>query len=320
MSELQATIHQGDCVTGMAEHLSPASVDLCVTSIPFSDLFSYSGKVDDMGNCKDGIDSRVSEFGLGMRFFIEQLLRVMKPGCNTAIHIQQLIAFKNKHGYMGKRDFRGAVIDLFMTGGFDFIGEFVIQKNPQMVAKRQNLHSLMFATGYRNARKLAPTCNDYVLIFQKPGDGEPVPALYHSEKNPGGWMTTDEWIRDAHGVWTDISEVDVLENWQHGRDVNDEKHVCPLQLEVVRRLVRYYSNAGDLVLDPYMGIGTVAWVAVEQGRSAVGFELKESYHRIAVKNTNRAMRNRLHNTGVMDMFTYAEQQATGGVLHDGTAA
>lgn len=163
----------------------------------------------------------------------------------------------------------------------------MIPKNPQVIAQRQKLHSLLFVTGRRDARQLAPAVNDYVMVFQKPGEAPPVPAL-KGDDNPGGWITTEEWISWAHGVWTDIRETDVLEGWQAGRDDDDEKHVCPLQLEVIRRCIRLYSNPGELVLDPFMGIGSTAWVALEQGRDCVGFELKESYHRLAVRNVERA--------------------------------
>lgn len=279
-----------DCISGMAEHLQPESVDLCVTSIPFGALFMYSGKPEDVGNNPDaGLHFVGSQFGLHMRFFIDQLYRVMKPGTNTCVHIQQLLTYKIQHSFMGRRDFRGAIVDLFMAGGFDWIGEIVIAKNPQAIAQRQQLHSLLFITGKRQARKLAPAVNDYIMIFQKPGDSAPVPAIYDETENPGGWVTTEEWIRDAHGVWTDIRETDVLEGWKSAREEDDEKHVCPLQLTVIRRLVRLYSNPGEMVLDPYMGIGSTAVVALEEGRQAVGFELKESYHRQALRHCAEAV-------------------------------
>lgn len=306
-----------DCIRNMVTRLGPESVDLCVTSVPFSDLFSYSGKVEDVGNCKDGTDSRISEFGLSFRFFVSQLLEVMKPGCNVCCHIMQLIAFKNKHGYMGKRDFRGAVIDMFVTGGFEYQGEMTIQKNPQRVAQAQNLHSLMFATGYRNARLLAPTCNDMVLILHKPGEAKPVPAIYDKVKNPGGWVTTDEWIRDAHGIWTDILEIDTLEGWKSGREEDDERHICALQLEVIRRCVKLYSNPGELVFDPFGGIGSVPYVAIEQGRSAATFELKESYFAICQRNIAKALAAGRQD-GRPNLFTWAEA-ANGDGNGDGDA-
>lgn len=190
---------------------------------------------------------------------------------------------------MAEQDFRGAVVDLFSAGGFQWTGEIGIPKNPQAMAQRQKLHSLLFVTGMRDSRALAPAVNDYVLIFRKPGDGRPVPCLYDPQKNPDGWLTKDEWIRDAKGIWWDIQETDTLEGWRTAGDEDDEKHVCPLQLEVIRRLVRLYSNPGDVVLDPFMGIGSTAYVALEQGRRARGFELKGSYHAIAVKNARKAL-------------------------------
>lgn len=276
-----------DCIAGLAEHVADGSVHLCVTSIPFMGLFQYSGKTEDVGNCQDSVDCDQGQFGLHLRFFVAQLFRAMAPGCNACIHIQQLLRYLNQHGYIGRRDFRGAVINLFCAGGFEWKGEVVIPKNPQVIARRLTLHSLMFATGKRNSRNLAPAVNDYVMIFQKPGDSVPVPALYDSVENPKGWVKTDDWIRDAHGVWTDIRETDVLEGWAKGRDEKDEKHVCPLQLEVIRRCVRLYTNPGELVLDPFMGIGSSAVVAVEQHRNVIGFELKESYHRQACANVEK---------------------------------
>lgn len=277
-----------DCVTGMASRLDECSVDLTVTSIPFGNLFTYSGKNEDIGNNSDGVDMRAGQFGLHMRFFVEQLFRVMRPGCNVCVHIQQLVTYSVQHGYMGRRDFRGAVVDLFGAGGFEWKGEIVIPKNPQVIAQRQKLHSLLFITGRRNARDLAPAVNDYVMVFQKPGTAVPVPALRDARENPQGWVTTEEWIRDAHGVWTDIRETDVLEGWMGAREEGDEKHVCPLQLEVIRRLVKLYSNPGETVLDPFSGIGSTGFVALEQGRTYVGFELKESYHRQSIRNLERA--------------------------------
>ncbi len=287
MSSDRYQLWNTDCVTGMAECLEPESVDLVVSSIPFGALFAYSAKTADIGNNTDGVDMRASMFGLHCRFMVEQLTRVMRPGTIAAIHIQQLLTTKVQHGAMGRRDFRGAVVDLFSAGGLTWTGEVCIRKNPQAIAQRQKLHSLLFITAMRNGRDLAPCVNDYIMIFRKPGEGAPVPCLYDAERNPHGWLTREEWIRDAAGLWTDIRETDVLEGWKLSRDSDDEKHVCPLQLEVIRRLVRLYSNPEDVVLDPFAGIGSTPWVALEQGRCAVGFELKESYYHQALNNLKR---------------------------------
>jgi hypothetical protein len=210
------------------------------------------------------------------------------------------------------------------------------------VARRLNLHSLMFATAYRDARALAPAMNDYVLFFRKPGEGQPVKGIIESDRsvklvepspiirylhngavkkvspdyqsipyrittwnettgevreatttggkgiNPAGWFTKEDWIKWASGCWDDILEIDTLEGYRCARESQEEKHVCPLQLSVIRRCMKLYSAPGDLILDPFMGIGSTAYVAVEQGRNCVGFELKESYHRMAEANVAKA--------------------------------
>ena len=348
-------LYSGDCIPGAATYLRDESCDFFVSSIPFGSLFSYSHKLSDIGNNKDGVDMDEGQFGLHMRFFIEQLHRVMKPGCIVAIHVQQLLCYKIQHGFMGMRDFCGAVVRLFKRHGFQPHGEFVIGKNPRQVARKNQLHSLMFVTASRDSRDLAPAMNDYVLLFKKPGTGgnpvrgiietnksvflvEPSPIIeYHdgltsspgSKKvnkrvranfreipyqvhqydeetgavsietvtggehiNQDGWFTKNDWVASAHGTWTDILEIDVLENWKQAKDHQEEKHVCPLQLNVVRRLVKLYSSPGDTVDDWFSGIGTTAVVCVEQHRNFRGFELKESYHRMGVANVAAARRER----------------------------
>jgi hypothetical protein len=347
-----ATVWNEDCVRGMAERLKPDSIHLTVTSIPFEELFTYSGKLEDVGNNGSTVDIRAGRFALNMRFVVEQLFRVTAPGCNVCIHIQQLLAYKNQHGFMGRRDFRGGMADVFGAGGFHWIGEFAIRKNPQAMAQRLKLHSLQFKTGkVGNGCNLAPAINDYVLIFQKPGesshpvrclrdvspimlteeeyaeenpneyskDGVPVGYQEYCDwfqdnkskfggTNPRGWLTTNEWIRDAHGTWTDIQEIDILDGYKSARESDEEKHVCPLQLSVIYRLIRLYTNPISIqpnvkILDPFMGIGSTAWVAIGGNcmdgrlpigheRNVVGFELKESYHDQAERNIAKAMRQR----------------------------
>ena len=243
-------------------------------------------------------------FALNMRFFAEQLLRVMRPGCNVCIHIQQLLAFKVQHGFMGRRDFRGAMIEVFSAGGFKFTGEVAIPKDPQQMAQRLNLHCLQFKTGWhRTSTNWAMAPNDYVLIFQKSGETlNPVRCLKHKE-NPGGWLTNEDWIKWASGVWTDIYQMDVLDGWKSARETDEEKHVCPLQLELIRRFIMIYTNSIEIqddvtVLDPFMGIGSTAWLClrgpthqgeqVNQPRNVIGFELKESYYDQALRNVEKA--------------------------------
>lgn len=330
--EATCTIHGRDCISGLAELVPDNSVHLTVSSIPFEELFTYSGKLEDVGNNGSTIDVREGRFALNMRFLVSELFRVTHPGCNVCIHCQQLLAYKNQHGFMGRRDFRGALVDIFGAGGFQWTGEFAIQKDPQAIANRMSLHSLQFKTGYaRDGRKLMPVFNDYVLIFQKPGDPDtPLRPLKH-RKNPGGWMSTDEWVRDAHGIWTDILEIDVLQGagqrgkvLEKAKEAKEEKHVCPLQLEVIRRCILWYSNPVSLqpdvtVLDPFMGIGSTAYVclggrspvtklAVHEQRNVLGFELKESYHRAALSFAEKAKKQASERTEkhAVDLYTALE--------------
>jgi len=240
---------------------------------------------------------------------------------------------------MGMRDFRGAIVTLFKNHGWEPHGEVAIPKDPRAVARRLNLHSLMFATAYKNARMLAPAMNDYVLFFRKPGEGMPCKALIEANReiklvepspiidyiqkqkkvkpdyqsipydietwnekigtqvktvtggkyiNPYGWITKNDWIDYANGVWPDIQSIDTLDGYKCARESDEERHVCPLQLEVIRRCIKLYSIPGEIVCDPFMGIGSTAYVAIEQGRNSIGFELKESYYEMALKNIEKA--------------------------------
>jgi DNA modification methylase len=374
---MRADIYNEDCITGMAEHLDPGSVHLTITSIPFEELFSYSSKLECLSNNGSTIDIREGRFAHNMRFVIEQLFRAHAPGTNCCIHIQQLLAYQNQHGFIGRRDFRGAMIEVFSAGGFQFKAEevhpaaadditpdeltalmeacgddyrtltqalrvrlrlgsplpteFVIPKDPQAMAQRLNLLSLQFKTGHTSTSTqwgMAP--NDYLLVFQKPGAVEhPVRPLVYKPgekpqrredfyqqlgrkdamayaayvqewgrevgaKNLTGWLSADDWIKWASGVWDDIDEFDILDGARGVRESDQEKHVCPLQLGVIERAILLYSNPatiqpGVLVLDPFMGIGSSAHVAVTLGRNVVGFELKESYHKAAVENVHKAL-------------------------------
>lgn len=310
MSDVHCDIWNQDCIAGMGERLDPESVDLVVTSIPFEELFTYSGKPEDVGNNGSTVDIRAGRFALNIRFMVDAAYRVLKPGSNFCCHIQQLLAYKVQHGFMGRRDFRGAMIDVFGAGGFIFTAEMVIPKNPQAMAQRLNLHSLQFKTGItRDGNLLAPCVNDYVLVFHKPGDHPSPPRpLFDKKRNPKGWVTTNEWVQWASGIWADVLEIDVLDGSRGHKEQKHEKHVCPLQLEVIRRCVSLYSNPVSIqpdvtVLDPFMGIGSTAWVClggkspvtglgIEEPRNVVGFELKESYYRGAVDNAAKARKLR----------------------------
>jgi superfamily II DNA or RNA helicase/DNA modification methylase len=290
-TEFYRLIH-GDSILHMAETLESDSVDLAVFSPPFSSLFTYSSEAADMGNCSD---QDTVEFNIHFEHFCRSLYRVMKPGRVVCLHLSQLIAFRARHGRKGLRDFRSDVIRVMencfrgedgRTSGFYYYGEWVIPKNPQAVAIRTKTERLQFSQFKRDSLESSPALNDYVLEFRKPG-AQAVPV-----KND---VTNEEWIKWASGVWEDIRESDVLSH-RAARGDADEKHIAPLQLTVIRRCIRLYSNPGETVLTPFLGVGSEAYEAIKAGfegksapRFAVGIELKEEYYLQAVANAERAV-------------------------------
>lgn len=277
----------GDSIIHMAETLHEESVDLAVFSPPFSSLFTYSSAAADMGNCSD---QDAVEFNIHFEHFCRSLHRVMKPGRVVCLHLSQLIAFRARHGRKGLRDFRGDVIRVMenclraddgSTSGFYYYGEWVIPKNPQAVAIRTKTERLQFSQFKRDSLESSPALNDYMLEFRKPGTQEV------QVKND---ITNDEWIRWASGVWGDIRETDVLPH-RGARGENDEKHIAPLQREVIRRCIRLYSNPGDVVLTPFGGVGSEVDQAIRATfngepapRFAIGIELKAEYFDQMVSN------------------------------------
>jgi len=215
-------------------------------------------------------------------FIVKELLRVTKPGRVSCVHTSDIPAMANRDGYIGIKDFPGMVIRLHQELGWTFVGRCFIQKNPQAQAIRVKSKALLFVQMKKDSSCSRPALVDQILIFKKPGDNavaiEPV-------KN--GELNNETWINWAHGIWTDISETNTLQ-YYCGRDPMDEKHVAPLQLETIERCIKLYSNPGETILTPFMGIGSEAFVAVKLGRRAIGIELKESYYKIAVQNLRKA--------------------------------
>lgn len=265
----------GDSIELMGD-MEPESVDLAVFSPPFSSLFTYSSETADMGNCSDQSDE---EFGIHFAHFAERLFRVMKPGRVVCLHLAQLIAFRSRHGRKGLRDFRGAVIQAMEREGFHFYGEFVIPKNPQAAAIRTKTERLQFAQFKRDSLESSPALNDYVLEFRRPGE-QAVPVLND--------VSNEEWIQWASGVWSDIRETDVLSHHSARAD-EDEKHICPLQLTVIERCVRLWSNPGEVVFTPFLGIGSEVYTAIKQRRIGWGVELKAEYFAQAVTHAALAV-------------------------------
>ena len=282
----------GDSCERLAE-IPDDSIDMSVCSPPFDSLFTYSPSTRDLGN-----SSSRAEFLDHYRFIVAHQLRVTKPGRVACIHVQQLTTTKATHGHVGLSDFRGDVIRLFQSEGWIFHGEATIWKDPQAQSIRTKAFSLAFQTKNRDSAHVRPALADYLLIFRKPGDNQvkiPHEALT-------GEVTNDDWIQWASPIWTDIHdggwlqpdghispvwygirETDTL-NFRVAREDADERHICPLQLEFIRRCVLLYTNPGETVLTPFAGIGSELWVSVKHGRRAIGCELKPSYWQTAVDN------------------------------------
>lgn len=284
-------LQHGDSIELMQD-MEPESVDMSCFSPPFSSLFTYSSEAADMGNCSDQAEE---EFGLHFIHFADALLRVMKPGRVVALHLAQLIAFRARHGRKGLRDFRGAVIGIMELAGFHYYGEFVIPKNPQAVAIRTKSERLQFSQFKRDSLESSPALNDYMLQFRKPGK-QAVPVLND--------VSNEEWIRWASGVWDDIRETDVLQ-YQQARGEEDEKHICPLQLTVIERCVRLWSNPGEVVFTPFLGIGSEVYTAICQNRIGWGIELKAEYYRQAIRSAERAVSETHHQASMFDFAATA---------------
>ena len=253
------------------------SIDLSVYSPPFADLYTYTNSERDLGNSKDW-----DEFFTHYGFIIREVLRITKRGRLSCVHTSDIPALAVKDGYIGMKDFPGEVIRAHTSAGWTFAGRAFVQKNPQAQAIRTHSKGLLFAQLRRDAADIRPAIIDQVLIFQKDGDNQiPIEPVKNQE------MDNETWINWAHGIWFGISESDVLK-YSSARDRDDEKHICPLQLGTIERCIKLYSNPGDTVLIPFMGIGSEIYQAIRFGRKGIGIELKESYFGIAVENCQYA--------------------------------
>lgn len=253
--------------------LPAASIDMAVFSPPFSLLYTYSATDRDLGNSATD-DQFWQHFG----FISAELIRVMKPGRNVCVHVAQIPSQKARDGVIGLKDFRGDTIRHFQAAGFTYHGEVCIDKDPQAQAIRTKSKGLLFTQMRKDSVWSRPALADYILIFRAPGENA-VPI--HPD------ITNDQWIEWARPIWYGIRETDTL-NAAEGREAEDERHICPLQLGTIERCVRLWSNKGETVLSPFAGIGSEGFVSVKQGRRFVGVELKPAYWRAGVRNMRRA--------------------------------
>jgi DNA modification methylase len=277
-------LYHGDCVDvlrGIPDH----SVHYSIFSPPFVSLYTYSNSPRDMGNCRTK-----DEFFEHFSFLIAELRRVMQPGRNVSFHCMLMPTSKERDGYIGLWDFRGDLIRAFQAAGFIFASEVVIWKDPVTAMQRTKALGLLHKTVRENASMSRQGIPDYLVTMRAPGD------VVERVKHDSETYPVSKWQQIASPVWTDINPSDTLQ-YQSAREHDDERHICPLQLEVIRRGVELWTNPGDVVLSPFAGIGSEGHVAVQMGRRFVGVELKDSYYRQAAKNLANALR------GMGDLFS-----------------
>jgi len=255
------------------EEVEPDSVDLSIFSPPFASLYTYSPTLRDLGNSHSR-EEFLEHFG----FVVDGLLRATKPGRLACCHVQQLATTKATHGEIALTDFRGQVISAFQRGGWIFHGEVTIDKDPQAQAIRTKAQALMFNTLKRDSSMTRPAMADYLLLLRAPGEN----AVQIKAE-----VSNEEWIQWARPVWYDIRESATL-NAAAAREDADERHICPLQLPLIERCVRLWSNRGELVFSPFAGIGSEGVESVKRDRRFLGIELKRSYFETACRNVEAA--------------------------------
>ena len=278
--------YNGDCCE-VVQELPDDSIHLSVFSPPFADLYAYSDSPRDMGNCRN-----YAEFFEHFAVLIEQLYRVIVPGRICAVHCMDIPSMKERDGVIGVKDFSGDIIRAFQKFGFIYHSRTMIWKDPLIEATRTKALGLMHKQLCKDSTLSRAGLPDYLLAFRKPGDN-PIPVShpdglteYHGSDDPGETgvkRSHNIWRAYASPVWMDVRQTHTL-NFREARDEKDEKHVCPLQLDTIARAVTLWSNPGEVVLSPFMGVGSEVYGAVKLGRRGIGVELKPSYFRQAVKN------------------------------------
>ena len=276
-------LYNGDSVE-ILQGIPSNSVHYCVTSIPFASLYTYSNSERDMGNSRT-----YEEFAEQYQFLGKEWFRVMMPGRCVSIHCMNLPSSKEKDGFIGIKDFRGDVIRWMQGLGFIYHSEVCIWKDPVTAMQRTKALGLLHKQIKKDSCMSRQGIPDYLVTFRKPGEN-PQRVEHTNENYPvSKWQKVASPIWDEYPspVWWDINQSDTL-NGKLAREDSDERHVCPLQLPVIERGIELWSNPGDIVLDPFNGIGSTGYKALLMGRKYVGVELKESYYKLSIKNLQQA--------------------------------
>lgn len=267
------TLINGDSID-LISTIEDESIDFSVFSPPFPELYVYNNDIRDLANCKD-----YDEFSEHFSFLPPELFRIVKQGRNVAIHCMDTPIQKGKHGFIGLRDFSGMIITQMQDAGFIYHSRVTIWKNPVTEMQRTKALGLLHKQLKKDATMSRVGIPDYVLIFRKDGERD----------NPVNVnIPVDLWQKWASPVWMDIDYGDTL-NVREGREEKDEKHICPLQLPTIERLISLYTNENDLIFTPFMGIGSEVFQALKMNRRAIGIELKQIYFDVAVKNCKSAI-------------------------------
>lgn len=264
-------LYHGDSVEAI-KGLPNGSINYCLFSPPFSSLYTYSNSDRDMGNSKND-----DEFWVHFKFLIDEIFRVIMDGRNVSVHCMNLPSSKQNHGVIGIRDFRGDIIRAFQAAGFIYHSEVTVWKDPVVAMQRTKALGLLWKQIKKDSSMSRQGIPDYVVTFRKPGIN-PKPISHTPEEFP-----VDEWQQLASPCWMDIKQSNTL-NRKLAREDEDERHIAPLQLDLIQRCLRLWSNPGDVVLSPFAGIGSEGFVSLQMNRKFVGIELKKSYFDLAVNN------------------------------------
>lgn len=278
----------GDCVEQVAK-LEENSIDFSIFSPPFAELFVYSDDIRDMGNSKN-----YQEFMVHFGFLVKELARVIKSGRLVAVHCMDLPIMKGKEGFIGLRDFSGLLIQAFQNEGFIYHDRITIWKDPVVEMTRTKSIGLLHKTIKKDASMSRTGIPDYILVFRNAGENE-VPIVHQDkDETKENYLPVSLWQKYASPVWYDINYSDTLQ-YRSARDNKDEKHICPLQLETIRRALHLWSNEGETVLSPFGGIGSEGFESIKLNRKPILIELKESYFNQLQKNLKAAweMKNQL---------------------------
>lgn len=270
------SLYNGDSVE-VLKGIPDNSIHYSIFSPPFASLYTYSNSDRDMGNSKTD-----DEFYEHFSFLVKELYRVTMPGRLLSFHCMNLPTSKVRDGVIGIKDFRGLLIRIFTDAGWVYHSEVCIWKNPVTAMQRTKALGLLWKQLKKDSAMSRQGIPDFIVTMRKPGDN-PERVTHTDESFP-----CNVWQKYASPVWMDINQSDTLQR-KSAREDKDEKHICPLQLEVIKRCIELWSNPNDIVLDPFAGIGSTPYVALRMGRRGLGIELKESYYNQAVKNCNEAL-------------------------------